>query len=120
MAKGGRGRDRPQRYYKMHSASHLISIAAVVTSAPHLFLHLRSSWRNSGSQGSGAEELTTTAVVSALLSASPAPSLPLSSAISPKSNSISGEHIARIDASPSTSVGVAAARTMNVEPEKEL
>ncbi|KZP20887.1 hypothetical protein FIBSPDRAFT_861344 [Athelia psychrophila] len=73
-----------------------------------------------GSQGSGPEELTAAAVASALLSASPAPSLPPSSAISAKSNSISGEPMARIDDSPSPSVGVAAARMMNVEPEKEL
>ncbi|KZP28162.1 hypothetical protein FIBSPDRAFT_1039813 [Athelia psychrophila] len=75
---------------------------------------------DTGSQGSGPEELTAAAVTSSLLSASPAPSLPPSSAISAKSNSISGEPIARIDDSPSPSVGVAAARMMNDEPEKEL
>ncbi|KAF7964541.1 hypothetical protein HWV62_5931, partial [Athelia sp. TMB] len=73
-----------------------------------------------GSQGSGPEELTAAAVAAVLSTSSPAPSLPPASAISAKSNSISGEPLARIDDSPSPSVGIAAARLLNVEPEKEL
>ena len=77
-----------------------------------------------GTQGPGREELTTTAV-SAVQSASPPPSVPPSSVadhlsnMSAKSSSISEKPAARIDNSPSLSVGLAAAKLLSVEPEKE-
>jgi hypothetical protein len=77
-----------------------------------------------GSQAPGPEELTA-AAVSAVLSASPPPSVPPSSAadhasnMSAKSSSASEKPAARIDDSPSPSVGLAAAKLLDVEPEKE-
>jgi hypothetical protein len=67
-----------------------------------------------GSQAHGPEELTA-AAVSAVLSASPSPSVPPSSAdhlsnMSAKSSS---------DDSPSPSIGLADAKPLDVKPEKE-
>ena len=77
-----------------------------------------------GTQGVGPEALTM-AAVSTVQAASPPPSVPPSSAadrlsvISEKSSSASEKPAARIDDSPSLSVGLAAAKLLNVEPEKE-
>jgi hypothetical protein len=76
-----------------------------------------------GSQAPGPDELTA-AAVSAVLSASPSPSVPPSSAdhvsnVSAKSSSASEKPVARIDDSPSPSIGLAAAKLLDVEPEKE-
>jgi protein SMG6 len=77
-----------------------------------------------GPQGPGPEELTT-AAVSAVLSASPPPSVPPSSTAdhlsnaSTKSSSTSEKLAACVDDSPSPSVGLEAAKLLNVEPEKE-
>ena len=77
-----------------------------------------------GTQGPGPEQLTTTAI-STVLSRSPNPSLPPSSALDHPSNmsaklsSASEKPAARIDDSPSPSVGLATAKLLNVEPERE-
>jgi hypothetical protein len=76
-----------------------------------------------GSQAHGPEELTA-AAVSAVLSASPSSSVPPSSAdhmsnMSAKSSSASEKSVARIDDSPSPSIGLAAAKPLDVKPEKE-
>ncbi|KAF7981504.1 hypothetical protein HWV62_33059 [Athelia sp. TMB] len=69
-----------------------------------------------GSQGSGPEELTAAAVAAVLSASSPAPSLPLASAISAKSNSISGEPPARIDDPASPSVGISPLPIVELDP----
>lgn len=66
-----------------------------------------------GSQGAGSKAYAV--VASALLSSLLVISLPPA-----KSKSISGDHIARIDESLSPSVGLAAARMIDIEPEKEF
>src|SRR5882762_3707621 len=77
-----------------------------------------------GTQAPGPEELTT-AAVSTVLSDPPASEVPASSAadhpsnMSAKSSSASERPAARIDDSPSPSVGLAAAKLLDVEPEKE-
>ena len=77
-----------------------------------------------GTQVAGPEALTT-AAVSAVLSTSPPPSVPPSSApdhpsnLSGKSSSASEKPAACIDDSPSPSVGLAAAKLLDIEPEME-
>ena len=77
-----------------------------------------------GARVPGPEELTT-AALSAVQSDSPPPSVPPSSApdhpsnLSARSSSASEMPAARIDDSPSPSVGLAAARLLDVEPDKE-
>ena len=77
-----------------------------------------------GTQGPRPEELTT-AAVSAIQSASPPPSVSPSSAanhlsnVSAKSSSTSEKPAAHIDDSPSPSMGLAAAKLLSVEPDKE-
>ena len=77
------------------------------------------------SQGPSPEELTIAAVSTVLSGGSPNPSLPPSSApdqpsnVSAKSSSMSEKPAAIIDDSPSPSVGLAAAKLLDVEPEKE-
>lgn len=75
-----------------------------------------------GSQGSSPEELTA-AMVTAVLSSFPPPSLPPTSAPVPKSDvSVKSKFklVARIDDPLSSSIGVAAARVLNVELGKEF
>ena len=76
-----------------------------------------------GSQAPRPEELTATAV-SAVLSDSPSPSVPPSSAdhmsnVSAKLSSASEKPVACINDSPSPSIGLAAVKLLDVEPEKE-
>jgi hypothetical protein len=77
-----------------------------------------------GTRGPGPEALTMAALSTVQL-ASPPPSLPPSSApdhlsnVSAKSSSASEMPAAHIDNSPSPSVGLAAAKLLDVEPEKK-